>query len=119
MNDLTISGEAPTDLAEGLNAHRAREVAVGVLMGLRGCSVDEATSEISGVAEEMRINERELGCALVGLASGNDASPYHAAVAHRWRHLLALREREKSRVSAKSRQPLRVRYGPENQSVVC
>jgi hypothetical protein len=79
----------------------------------------EAVTEITNAAKEMRIDASELGRALVGLAGGKGTSPYSQPVADRWRHLLALRGLEKSGNPTGTRRPLRVRYGPENQSVIC
>ena len=114
-----VSSPLMSDFVDNLNAHREFEVAIGVLMGLRGCAQSEALSEISTAAQEMRIDAAELGRALVSLASGKDTSPHHSVVADRWRHLLALRGSTKHVNPAESGRPVRVRYGPENRSVIC
>ncbi|WP_428342978.1 alpha/beta fold hydrolase [Mycobacterium sp.] len=119
VNDLPGSGATPGALFESLEARRKLEVAIGVLMGWRGCSQDEAVGELAAAAKEMQVDMSELGRALVDFASGNDTSPYRPAVARRWRHLLALRGLDESGSPAKSSRSLRIRYGPENQSVIC
>lgn len=77
---------------EHLESRQQIEVGIGVLMGLRGCSQTEAASDFTSAVHETGIAHNDLGRALAGLASGNDASSPHLEQArHRWGHLLALR----------------------------
>ena len=94
-------------------------MAIGVLMGLRGCPQDEAVNEITSDAAERGLSLGELGHALVQMASGDINSPHRADVQHRWRHLLALREYDGSHPRPARTRIARVRYGPDNDSTIC
>jgi hypothetical protein len=106
-------------LADNFESRRDIEIAIGVLMGLRGCPQNEAVGEFTSAVQEMGLNPGELGRALVDMASGNDTSPLQAEVQHRWRHLLALRGFDGDRNGGAKGRPARVRYGPENRSTIC
>jgi hypothetical protein len=112
--DVSASG-----LADNLKSRRDIEIAIGVLMGLRGCPHNEAVSEFARAVQEMGLSPGELGRALADMAGGNDNSPHQAEVQHRWRHLLALRGFDGDRNGAARGQRVRVRYGPENSSTIC
>src|SRR6202020_62457 len=47
-------------LIENIESRRAIDVAIGVLMGLRGCSQDESINELTSAAEEMELSLAEL-----------------------------------------------------------
>jgi hypothetical protein len=104
---------------DNLEPRRDIEIAIGVLMGLRGCPQNEAVGEFTSAVHEMGLDSAELGRALVDMASGNDNSPLQAEVQHRWRHLLALRGFDGDRNGDAKDRPVRVRYGPENRSTIC
>jgi hypothetical protein len=106
-------------LADNLESRTDIEIAIGVLMGLRGCPQNEAVGEFTSAVHEMGLDSAELGRALVDMASGNDNSPVQAEVQHRWRHLLALRGFDGDRNGGAKGRPVRVRYGPENRSTIC
>lgn len=106
-------------LADDLESRREIEVAIGVLMGLRGCPQNEAVSEFTTAVEETGLTAGELGRALLDLASGTDTSPHRAEVQHRWRHLLALRGLDGDQNAAAIDHLVRARYGPENRSTIC
>jgi pimeloyl-ACP methyl ester carboxylesterase len=106
-------------LSDNLESRREIEVAIGVLMGLRGCPQNEAVSEFTCAVQETGLSPGELARALVDLASGNDTSPHRGKVQHRWRHLLALRGFDGHQNVAAVDHPVRVRYGPENESTIC
>jgi hypothetical protein len=57
-------------MIDGLESHSEIEVAIGVLMGLRGCPQKEAVSEFISAVDETGLSPAELGHALVDLASG-------------------------------------------------
>lgn len=69
------------------------DVAKGVLVGLRGCSPDEAFAELTRVSQEYRLGTLGLARALVNLAEGAAidvaASPAADAAAQTWGHLFA------------------------------
>ena len=67
-------------MIDGLESHSEIEVAIGVLMGLRGCPQKEAVSEFISAVDETGLSPAELGHALVDLASGNGTSPHRAQV---------------------------------------
>ena len=92
----------------GLESRRTIDVAIGILMGLRGCSKNEAVNEFASAVYETGIGSAELGRALADLASGNESAPHRAEALHRWGRLLALRGRA-----------VRIRYGPYNESTIC
>lgn len=56
-----------------LSDARIFDVAKGVLIAVRGCSVEEALTELVSVAESHRVGVLALARALVGLASPSAA----------------------------------------------
>lgn len=76
-----------------LSDARVFDVAKGVLIALRGCSIDEALAELVSVAERHRVGVLALARALVALATPrtpqltDDAAAQAAVVA--FGHLLA------------------------------
>jgi pimeloyl-ACP methyl ester carboxylesterase len=117
INDQQANDVRTQTLIEKIESRRAIEVAIGVLMGLRGCSQTESINELTSAAEEMELSLAELCHALVELASGNATSPHRAAVQHRWRHLLASRGMGGGDGKTGDH-AVRVRYGPENTSTI-
>lgn len=116
------SGRDPErrSVIEHLKSRQQSEVGIGVLMGLRGCSQTEAASEFTTAVHETGIAAGDLGRALADLASGNATfSPDRARARERWGHLLKLRGLGGDPNVAAPGHPVRVRYGPENESVIC
>lgn len=61
------------------------DVAIGVLVGWRGCSPREAFEELAGAVRETGVGIGSIARALVELACGTDQSAQHHAVAlHLW-----------------------------------
>jgi ANTAR domain len=66
------------------------DVAVGILIGLRGCSQREAFNELAAAVRASGVGLTATARALVELANGASASPLHRQEAmKRWGHLLA------------------------------
>ena len=66
------------------------DVAVGVLVGLRGCSEREAFDELAEVVRETGISLGSTATALVALATGA-STPEHAEAFTAWGTLLGRR----------------------------
>ena len=66
-----------------LSSRTVIDVAIGVLVGWRGCSPREAFEELAGAVHETGIGIGSIARALVDLAGGNDQSAPHRAVALR------------------------------------
>lgn len=65
------------------------DVATGILVGLRGCSVSVAHDELLGVAAEHRLSPFSVARALITAASGGTAAGVPAAVVDmRWGSLI-------------------------------
>lgn len=66
------------------------DVATGILIGLRGCTVSAAHDELLGVAAEHRLSPFSVARALITLASGGTAVGESSAVVDmRWGGLVA------------------------------
>lgn len=105
-------------VADALRSQTEFEVAVGVVMELRGCSPGEALKDFTDGIHETGLSADDLGRALVGLASGRNL-PRSTEVIQRWGHLLALRGRTATHDVRKVNTKVRVRYGPQNASMMC
>ncbi len=106
------------------------DVAVGLLMGLRGCSHSEADNEFRTAVSETGLSAEALARAFVSTA-GEATDPVDATdsddaagqvsprlvVQSRWQPLLAARGLDHEPASIPA--GLRVRYGPENDAVMC
>lgn len=66
-----------------LSSRTVIDVAIGVLVGWRGCSPREAFEELAGAVRETGIGIGSIARALVDLAGGTDQSAPHRAVALR------------------------------------
>jgi hypothetical protein len=66
-----------------LSSRTVIDVAIGVLVGWRGCSPREAFEELAGAVRETGIGIGSIARALVELACGTDQSAPHSAVALR------------------------------------
>ncbi|GAB3226452.1 hypothetical protein GCM10027535_29910 [Mycolicibacterium hippocampi] len=112
-------------LVEDLEARQQTAVAVGLLMGLRGCSHTAADNEFRAAVDETGIAAKDLARALVAEASTDttaDAVPTHAhreQVQARWARLLAVRGRDDNHDSASIPAQTRVRFGRENEAMIC
>lgn len=73
-------------------SRRVIDVAIGILMGLRGCSEQEAFDDLVAAVHDTGIGPGTLARALAALVGGSDAPvPHRSAVIDRWGHLLAHR----------------------------
>lgn len=70
---------------------RLLDVAKGVLVAVRGCSPDEAFTELAGISQRYRLGTLALARALVQLAEGSAVTtgPTTDAAAQTWGHLFA------------------------------
>ena len=64
------------------------DMAIGVLVGLRGCSEREAFNEIAYAVHETGVGLGSLSRALVALASGAAEFDHRAEVVDRWGDLV-------------------------------
>ena len=70
------------------------DVAVGVLVGTRGCSPEEAFAELARIVRQSGIGVGSLAAALVALASGNSgSSAEHVEAFNAWGELLGAGDR--------------------------
>ena len=106
-------------LFDDLKSRKQIEVAIGVLMGLRGCSPDDAVKDFVDAVHETGVDPGDLGRALIDLASGQEPPSHRAEALQRWGHLLALRGRTVDQNEGAVNTTVRVRYGPENESTPC
>ncbi|WP_413783611.1 alpha/beta fold hydrolase [Mycolicibacterium chubuense] len=112
------------DLGGDLRIRHQIHVAVGLLMGLRGCSQSEAHNEFHAAVAETGLSAEALARALISIYSGT-TEPENAAdqvnrrlvVRSRWQPLLSARGL--GHVPATIPPGLRARYGPSNESVMC
>jgi pimeloyl-ACP methyl ester carboxylesterase len=103
-----------------LETRREIEVAIGVLMGLRGCSHREAVNEYLDAVHETGTRAPELGRALVDLANGDESSsPHRTEAQRRWGHLVTLRGLGGTTNDGTVTDTVRVRYGPDNTTTIC
>jgi uncharacterized protein (DUF2336 family) len=71
-------------------SRRVIDVAIGILMVLRGCSEREAFDDLVRAVNETRIGPAGLAGALVDLVGGASAPFLHRSEAmQRWGHLMA------------------------------
>jgi ANTAR domain len=65
------------------------DLAIGILVGLRGCSPDDAFAELVRVVHRTGIGVASLAGALVALASGNsESSAEHIEAFNAWGELV-------------------------------
>jgi hypothetical protein len=70
-------------------SRRVIDLAVGILMGLRGCSAREAFDDLVGAVHRTGIGPAGLAAALVGLVEGaGEDVPHQSDAALVWGHLL-------------------------------
>lgn len=75
-----------------LSSRRVIDMAIGVLIGLRGCSEREAFDEIVRAVHETGVGPGSIAHALVELATGAaESSPHHAKARRLWGDLVAAR----------------------------
>jgi hypothetical protein len=68
------------------------DVAIGVLMGLRGCSEKDAFDDRVDAVHETGIGPGSMARALVNLVGGaSEPFPHRPEAVHRWGHLMAAR----------------------------
>lgn len=102
-----------SQLAESLASHRIVDMAVGALMGLRGCAEHEALAELTQAGRETGLGPHGIGQALVeSLADDGVESPDSIVARRRWHHLLTARGKQDPRDVA-------IRFGATNGAVRC
>lgn len=78
--------------------HRSRreiDQAIGVVMGIRRCSAEQALTEITGVVRASGVGLGGVSRALLGLVSGDVSQAAGEALAH-WDALLGLPARDEA-----------------------
>lgn len=80
-------------VSSGPTSRKSIDVAVGILVGLRGCSEREAFEELARVVHESGVGLGSTATALVALATGS-SSPEHAEAFNAWGALLGRRYRD-------------------------
>jgi len=107
----------PVGPADAVESCHVVDVATGVLIGLRGCSEQEAIDELIDVIRETHIPPGDLAQSLVELVGGKrSSSPHRDQVAQRWGHLLAWR---RAGAAAVGPEAVVARYGARNNSTLC
>lgn len=77
-----------SDLIAAIEERRQVEIAIGVLMGLRNCSQDDALTDFGDAVRESRVKAIDLATALIEAADGTLPPGCGAEVHRRWGHLL-------------------------------
>ncbi|CPS55618.1 ANTAR domain-containing protein [Mycobacteroides abscessus] len=80
-----------TDLSRRTHpaSRRVIDLATGILMGLRGCSEQEAFNDLVATMHETGSGPDTLAQALIDLVTGSPAtSPHHAEAIRQWGRLL-------------------------------
>ncbi|WP_123023412.1 ANTAR domain-containing protein [Mycolicibacterium stellerae] len=73
-------------------SRRVIDVAIGILMGLRGCSEQQAFDELVAAVHHTGVGPGALAEGLVGLVDGSQApSPHQSAAIGRWGDLMGHR----------------------------
>lgn len=111
----STSSAAPdlNQLAESLASHRVVDMAVGALMGLRGCTEREAIQELTQAGRETGLGPSGIGQALVDLLADDGVeSPDRVAARKWWHHLLIARDKRDPRGVV-------IRFGAANGTVRC
>lgn len=73
-------------------SRRVIDLAIGVLVGLRGCSEREAFAELVAVVQHTGVGLVSIARALVAIAGpSSDSVPHQAAAFDAWADLLAAR----------------------------
>jgi hypothetical protein len=76
--------------ADGAGSRRVLDEAVGILVGCRRCTPEQAFDEIAAAVKETGVGLGQLTAGLVGLASGStDIVETRAEVVERWGGLFA------------------------------
>jgi len=63
------------------------DTAIGILVGLRGCSAEDAFTEVAQVVRQTGIGIGSIAAGLVALASGS-SSPDHVHAFNAWGELI-------------------------------
>jgi pimeloyl-ACP methyl ester carboxylesterase len=85
--NLEVSEDSKSELRrlfDDLKSRKQIEVAVGVLMGLRGYSSDEAVKDFVDAVHETGVSPGDLGRALIDLARGQEPPSHRAEALQRW-----------------------------------
>ena len=73
-------------------SRRGIDVAIGILMGLRGCSEQQAFDDLVEAVHDTGVGPGALARALASVVGGSDGPfPHRCEVMQRWGHLLAPR----------------------------
>ncbi|HEV7418932.1 MAG TPA: ANTAR domain-containing protein [Mycobacterium sp.] len=71
-------------------SRRVIDVALGILMGLRGCSEQEAFDDLVGAVHATGVGPGTLARALVAVVGGASGHvPHQAEAMQRWGHVMA------------------------------
>jgi hypothetical protein len=74
---------------EELSSRRVIDLAIGILMGLRGCSEKDAFDDLASAVRETGVGLGSLGAALADVVAYPEGSyPYRAEALHMWGYLL-------------------------------
>lgn len=88
MNGQWTNGRA----GENATSRRTIDMALGMLMGLRGCTEREAFDDLVAAVHHIGVGPAALGAALSAVVSGTDDDvPHRNAVQERWGHLVPTR----------------------------
>ncbi|MCV7228942.1 ANTAR domain-containing protein [Mycolicibacterium komossense] len=71
-----------------LSSRRVIDMAIGVLMGLRGCSERDAFDDLANAVHETGLGLGALARALVDLVGNAEDAEHHAEAMHMWGYLL-------------------------------
>jgi Alpha/beta hydrolase family len=85
--NLEVSEDSKSELRrlfDDLKSREQIEVAVGVLMGLRGYSSDDAVKDFVDAVHETGVSPGDLGRALIDLARGQEPPSHRAEALQRW-----------------------------------
>lgn len=89
---LTVRTKSGSGWREDLTSRRVIDLAIGILMGLRGCSEKDAFDELVSAVHDTGVGLSGMAGALVDLVGDTDGSyPHRAEAIHVWGHLVAAR----------------------------
>jgi hypothetical protein len=85
-----MRGKSEQGRREDLTSRRVIDIAIGILMGLRGCSEKDAFEDLANAVRETGIGLGGLAGALVDLVANSEgAFPHRDEAIHMWGHLVA------------------------------
>jgi hypothetical protein len=84
MQNMTEAG-----ITADLTSRRVIDVAIGILMALRGCTEKDAFDDLARAVRETRVGLGAIAGGLVDLVGGGNSSPQRDAAFEVWGELLA------------------------------